>query len=48
MSEEYELRTISADAVPNAIAKAKQYRLLNQPAEPQKARLSNHEQCDEI
>jgi len=33
VSEEYELRTISADAVPNAIAKAKHYRLLNQPAE---------------
>ena len=33
MTEEFELRTISADAVSSAIGKAKHYRLLNQPAE---------------
>ena len=33
MSEELELRTISAGAIPSAIDKAKHYRLLNQPAE---------------
>lgn len=33
MTDEYELRTISVDAVRNAVAKAKQYRVLNQPAE---------------
>ena len=33
MSEEPELRTISTEALPKAIEKAKHYRLLNQPAE---------------
>lgn len=33
VTEELELRTISPEAVPNAIEKAKHYRLLNQPAE---------------
>ena len=33
MSDEPELRTISASAIPSAIDKARHYRLLNQPAE---------------
>ena len=33
MSDEPELRTISAGAIPSAIDKARHYRLLNQPAE---------------
>ena len=33
MVEQFELKTISAAAVPNAIGKAKQYRVLGQPVE---------------